>query len=97
MTESVEKMRSKERFINTHHAGLREEYKQVNDTNLVHRHPAARVEASLRVSLSRQHYQICRRSFGPTLLILDETIPDKFQVKPTPTPQVGLHIMRESR
>lgn len=29
MTESVEKMRTKERFINSHHEELREDYKQV--------------------------------------------------------------------
>lgn len=30
MTESVEKMRTKERFINSQHDGLREEYVQVD-------------------------------------------------------------------
>ncbi|CAM9462017.1 unnamed protein product [Sphacelaria rigidula] len=31
ITESVEKMRTKERFINSHHDGLRQEYKQLNE------------------------------------------------------------------
>ena len=39
VTESVEKMRAKERFINSQHDGLREEYRQVGVKNraLLHR------------------------------------------------------------